>query len=764
MLGPVRHSAWYAPLRNGFILLMFLLLLPLLVSLNFLWLFGKSPDLAQLENPAPALPTEVYTADGVLLGRYFTENRRPVSYAEISPNVTKALVSIEDERFYEHSGVDIRGLAGLVRDALRGEGRGGSTLTQQFAKNLYKTRGQSSKGLLGAIPGISTLILKLKEWITAVRIERNFTKSEIIALYLNTVDFGNRSFGIKTASRTYFSRSPDSLNTAQAALLIGLLKAPTTYNPFRQPKNAIARRGVVLAQMRRLGKISSAEYSAALKARLPAAPNYQRDDEGPADYFRGVLSAWLKDWADSAGYDIYTDGLKIYTTIDSRVQALAEAATQEQMKTLQRRFNDHWRGMVPWTDDHDVEIKGFIEANARRTPRWQALAKSLGGDTAAIMQAMKVPVAMRVFTYRQPNGVDTVMSPIDSIKYFKKFLHAGMTVMDPYSAQVKAWVGGINYGFFPYDHVFQAKRQPGSTFKAFCYAEALKQGIEPCDSIVDKPVTIQYVEDGKNMSWSPHNADGIFTYQPMTIRRAFAASINTAAAQVTQMVTPDSVARMARDCGIESPLKAVPSIALGSNDVNLFELVGAYCTFMNAGRHARPSFITRIEDRYGNQVQSFSPQWHQAISPKVAWLMTWMLRGGVEEWNGTSQALFQYQIFRNNEIGGKTGTSTNQSDGWFIGLTRDLVAGAWVGGEDRAIHFRSGQLGEGSKTALPIVGLFLEKLYADKDLRRVYRPGYFPKPSVKIDVDYSCRMYAPKDTLGLDTLLPPVELIPLFTP
>jgi penicillin-binding protein 1A len=714
-----------------------------MVDMNFLWLFGKSPSLDQLENPDTELASELYTADGVMIGKYYTENRTPVDYKQLSPWLVKALVSTEDVRFYHHAGIDFQALPSVILYSARGDNRGASTITQQLAKNLYKTRNGGSAGLFGHIPGLSTIISKTKEWITAIKLERRYTKEEILSMYLNTVDFGANAYGIHTAAKTFFSVSPDSLDIGQAAMLVGLLKAPTTYSPILHPKNALARRNTVLAQMYKYHAINKSTYDSIKETPIELDYHVENHYEGPASYFRGVLNNYLKDWCRDNGYDLYTDGLKIYTTIDSRMQEYAEEAVAEHMKDLQRRFNQVWKGQNPWVDAHGNEIPLFIDSAAMQTPYYKWLKKHYKGNQDSINVYLNKPKEMTVFSWHGDR--DTVFSTMDSLRYYKRFLHAGFMAMDPYSGQIKAWVGGINYKYFQYDHVMQAKRQPGSTFKPILYAAAFENGWGPCDRIQDMPVTIHYVEHGEKKTWSPHNADYVFSGSQMTLRHAMARSVNSVAAQLTEKIGWTTVIDYAHRLGIKSDLQEVPSVGLGSSDVSVYELTGAYSTFMNHGIWTEPAFLVKIVDRNGKVIHTFNPTRKRAISEETAWLMTYMLAGGLEEPGGTSQALFSFNLFKGNQLGGKTGTSSNHSDGWFVGVSKDLVAGMWVGGEERSIHFKNSATGEGAKTALPIFGRFMEKVYADKSLGITM--GYLPKPTIKIEKPYNCRTpYVPKDS------------------
>jgi penicillin-binding protein 1A len=715
------------------------------VDINLFWLFGKSPGLADLEKPKMALASEVYSADGVLLGKYYRENRSPTEYKSISPFVVKALLATEDITFTEHTGVDLGATIGIVYYLIKGDKRGGSTITQQLAKNLYKTRKKENlKGVLSYIPGLKTLVEKTKEWITATKLERNYTKEEILTMYLNTVDFGSNSYGIRTAAQTFFKTTPGRLKIEEAAVLVGMLKATTTYNPKKNYEKSLKRRNTVLAQMRKYNFISSMEFDSL--SGLPIKLNYTQEPhpDGVLDYYGSYLTKVLTEWADSNDHDIYTDGLKIYLTIDTRFQKHAEDALHQHMRSLQKRFDDHWRGQNPWRDERHNEIPGFIEQMAQRTETYKSLKRRFGENADSINKYLNLPKKMVLFSWRGPDTV--MMSTIDSLKYCKKILHAGFMVMDPFRGQIKAWIGGIDYKFFKYDHVEQSVRQPGSTFKPFVYGAAMENGYNPCSRIQDRYVKYEYDEDSAGVkvhkTWAPTNATGYFTGTNMTLRFAMGRSINSVAAQLTNLLGAQKVADFAHKCGISSPLKATPSIGLGSNDVSVFEMVGAYGSFLNNGFWNEPMIVGRIEDHNRNLIRNFTPKTQKVMSEEAAYKMVHMLKGTLQEPGGTAQALFSFNIFYGNEMGGKTGTSSNQSDGWFMGLTKDLVGGIWVGAEERCIHFRSLRAGEGSKTALPIFGLFMEKVYRDKSLG--IRVGFFPKK--KYPLAYCPTRIPKKDT------------------
>lgn len=705
------------------------------VDINFLFLFGSTPSISKDKDPNLAVASELYTSDSVLIGRYFHENRSPVEYNEIPKVLINALVATEDARFFQHQGIDVRATFSVFWYMLKGDNRGGSTISQQLAKNLFKTR-KRTNGLFDYIPGVRTLIAKTKEWITAVKLEYRYSKEEILTMYLNTVDFGSNSFGIKVASKTFFNKLPINLNIQESALLIGILKAPTMYSPIHNPKKSKARRNIVLDQMLKYNYIDQRVHDSVCQ--LPLVLHYNvldANDNSFGSYIRTAVANYLKEWSKKTGYNIYTSGLKIYTSIDSKIQHYAEESVYKHLRQLQNRFDNHWGKSNPWIDDKGKEIPDFIEDYVKTTSLYSYLQKKYKNNGDSIDYYLNKPKIMKVFTWKGEK--EKMFSSMDSIRYYKHFLNAGFMVMDAYTGQVKAWVGGINYKFFKYDHIKQAKRQPGSTFKPFVYLTALDNGYTPCDRIEDKRVTINYTENGVKKSWSPHNSDWKYTGRRMTLRHALAKSCNSVTAQLTQIVGADKVVKYAKRCGIDSPLKPVPSIGLGSNDVSLFEMVRAYCTFINNGYRTEPMLVVKITDREGKIIEAFQPKRIKVLSDITAYLMTYMLKGGLEEPGGTSQALWDFaDMFGDNEIGGKTGTSSNYSDGWFMGVTKGLVCGAWVGGEDRCIHFKKTEKMEGSKMALPIYGMFMTKCYKDPSTH--ITKGSFPKYLGNKKVDYYC--------------------------
>lgn len=773
-----KNSRFYKPIINTWRIALGTLLLFAIyifcVETNFLWLMGRMPSIDDLQNPKVAESSEIFTADGVLLRKFYTENRTPVSYEDLSPLLIQALLATEDIRFHAHSGIDPRAMSAVALSLISGNSDrgGGSTLTQQLAKKLFRTRRQEGRGLLGGIPGVSTVIYKTKEWLTAIKLERNFTKEEILTLYLNTVDYGQNTYGIKTAARTYFSKEPSELTVEESAVLVGLQKATTSYNPIRNPKRSKNRRDVVLSQMVKYGFLSQVELDSLVQIPLTLKTNFELPfDDSFASYFMPSVIREVEKWGEENDYDLYTDGLKIYTTVDSRLQAYAEEAMIERMRFLQRVFDEHWRGRNPWADDNGNEIEGFLMDAMKRTKRYATLKSHFDNNEDSIQVYLNKKDTMMVYDWRTGEKRKEVWSSMDSLAYYKKILRAGMMSMNPYTGHIKAWVGGMNHEFFKYDHVRQAKRQPGSTFKPLVYAAAIDDttfNMSPCDRMPDQPFQKELPDepDGKKKYWRPRNSGGYFTYANMTIRRAMAQSVNSIAAALTDKVGPDNVVRYAKKLGIESKLDAVPSIGLGTSDVSLYEMVGAYSSFVNHGRYTSPTLVLRIEDRSGNVLHEFIPESHEALSQESAFLMIHMLKGGVQEPGGTSRALWAFDVFgKNNEIGGKTGTTSNNSDGWYMCVTRDLVTGAWVGGEDRSIHFRTTNLGEGSKTALPIVGRFLEKVYKDKTTR--IEPGPFPTPTFKVSKDYKSCLYeepAETETDSTQTIEPLIEELNLGPP
>jgi penicillin-binding protein 1A len=725
-----KYYLWIKALWMSFaigLLLVFLVIWS--IHVNFLGLFGEMPSLEALENPRSELSSEMYSADGKLMGKYFLVNRSPIEYDEISPYVINALLATEDIRFEEHSGVDFRAVVRAVTGL--GKEGGASTLTQQLAKNLFDTRSEARRGRLTKVKYVGKFIVKIQEWILAIRLERNYTKKEILAMYLNTCEFGSNSFGIQTAAKTFFSKEASELNLLEAAMLVGMLQAPTRYSPISNPERCLKRRNVVLGQMMKYNFISKADFDAAKVT--PIALQYKPDDNttGIAPYFRNEALKFLKEWAKEKGYPedfVYTGGLKIYTTIDSRVQQYAEEAMVSHMKEKQELFYTRWKGRNPWVDEYGREIPNYIEKEARKTYAYRLYKKALGDDEAAIFREMNKPKKMKVFTWDSPNfEKDTVLSSMDSIRYFKHFLHTGFMAMEPKTGNIRAWVGGINYKYFQYDHVKQGKRQPGSTFKPIVYAAALDMGYTPCYEMIDRPVVFS--------GWIPRNSYGTFTGASLTLRKALGMSVNSIAAQIMKELGPDVIIKYAKNLGIETPLPRVASICLGSSAVSMFELLSAYGVFANRGYHTKPQMITKILDKDGKILEEFSPEIKEVISEEVAYQMIHMLRAALEA-GGTSTRLSLYgDITIKNDIGAKTGTTQNNADAWFVGVTQDLMASVWVGGDDMHIRFLSIYDGQGAMLALPMYGKFMQKIYADKSLPYKKRP--FERPE-RLRVELDC--------------------------
>lgn len=723
-------------LRFIIISIYFIILFTCAVQINFLGLFGYSPTEKDIVMPSLNMASEVYTADSVLIGRYFEEDRDPVPFDSISQHVIDALIATEDIRFYKHKGVDFMGLVSGAVSTLKGDPRGASTITQQLAKNLFKTRYSYSQGYLSKIPGIRLLVTKYKEWMTAYKLETKYSKDAIITMYLNTVSFSNNAYGIKTAALRYFNKQPSALTINESALLIGMLKGTTIYNPIRNPKNAFQRRNIVLSQMEKAGYISREKELVLQKDSLRLDLGYQDNADASDSYLRNAVKRWLDKWSQDNEIDINTAGLKIYTTIDSRMQKIAETVVNSKMKDLQKRLNNTWSNDLPWRDKDGKVIPEFLENHARKLPFYTHLMDKYKNNEDSVFAVLNTKKKMEVFTWDGMKEVN--YSTMDSLKHYLVMLNTGMMAMNPYNGEIKVWIGGINHEYYKYDHVNQAKRQAGSTFKPFAYMAALESGMSPCDKFQDKPVKIEFInKNGAKETWEPKNADWSTSYRDMSLRWAMARSLNTITAQVTEVVGWESVVDIAHKCGIDSRLESVPSVGLGSNDVSVYEMVRAYATFMNAGKRVDPILVSKILNSEGDVIAEFSSDQKQVISPENAWLMTYMLRGTVEEPGGTSQALWEWDLFKEgNQIGGKTGTSSDYVDAWYMGVTKDLVAGVWVGCDEQSIHFKNSATGEGSKTALPIYAMFMEELYKRPELGVTF--GKFPEATTAISKEYKC--------------------------
>lgn len=751
--------------KMGSILYTFILCLFLFwmsVEVNFLWLYGYLPSVEDVRNPPMPLVSEVYSEDGVLMGSYFVEKRSPVSFEEIDSNTINALIATEDVRFYEHSGLDIYGMGAAVASTLSGNTRGGSTITNQLAKNLYKTRGHKAGGLIGRIPLIGTLMAKVKEWITGFKLEFFFTKNEILTHYFNTVTFGNNAFGIKSASEYYFSKEPKDLKPEESALLVGILKGTSYYNPKNHPERALDRRNVVLSQMLKYEYLDSTLAAKLVKKPIKLKITEIVKDEGLAPYFRATLAKELKQWCVDNDINLYMDGLKITTTLNSRAQRYAEQSVNEGMQKIQRNFKSSLGGGF-WYDKRIAEqrksvAKGVLtplerelEKFAKQSIRYKNAIASGKSDTEA-MQMMNAKSRTQIFDGGKRVKVN--MTPMDSIKSDMQQLHCGLVSIRPQTGEVVAWVGGSNWDFFKYDHVWQSRRQPGSTFKPIVYAAALEVGIDVCASIVDKPLSYTTVIDGKPGKWEPQNSNRGFSYEPMMMRQALAKSINTVSIQLAEKVGPSKIIDLATRMGVDSEMQENLSIALGTSEVSLFELVRAYGVFVNDGKLQKVRWISTIEDSEGRILEDYtaSDGTKQVMTPSNAYTMTYFLRGGVEDAGGTSRSLYNYGVCVNNEIGGKTGTSNDYADGWYVSVMHDLVTGAWVGGRDMRIHFENAN-GQGGRTALPLVARYLQ--LSLKDAKSSVTRGKFKKPE-DYAVDLMC-YYTPPEVEFLDSSDNPLD-------
>ena len=746
---------WYNKAGIAFLTFIFAFLLYLfMVDINFLWLFGRSPGMSSIMHPKTVQASELYSADGVLIGKYFSENRSPVTYEDINPVFWEALIDTEDERFYHHFGIDFQGVFAAFKDyVVHHDARGASTITQQLVKNMFRVRTEYSTGLLGEIPGLKMLIMKSKEWITAVKIELFFDKNEILTMYANTVDFGSNAFGIKTAAKTYFGTKPKDLTADQAAVLVGLLKATTYYNPRINPQNSMNRRNVVLNNMLKHNHLTQEAYDTLKVKSVKLDFSVENNYDGQALYFREAVKNHLQKWCSENGYDLYKDGLKIYTTIDTRLQKYAEEAAVKQMKQVQKTFNAHWGSTNPWQDERHVEIPHFIEDLAKKTSYYKILAQKYDNNEDSINYYLNLPHKVKLFDYEQ-GTIEKEMSTMDSIRYMEHFMHCGFVAMEPQTGHVKAWVGDIDFKTWKYDKV-TAMRQPGSTFKLFVYAEAMNQGITPCDTRKDEyfAMKVYDAKEKKEVTWAPTNADGRFSGANITLKQAFAMSINSVAVRLGQECGIERIAKTAHDMGIKSHLDPTPALALGSSDVTLEELVNAYCTPCNNGKHREPVLVTRILDRDGNEIYVAPDDEQQALSTKSAFMVQQLLMGGMSGTSSRLRGFVGYDV-TDTDFGGKTGTSNNHSDAWFIGTTPKLVCGAWVGGEYRCIHFRTGELGQGNRTALPICGYFLQSVLKDERFKQYH--AKFDKPTDLSANDYGCGGYfkapADSDSISVDSL------------
>ena len=715
------------------------------------WL-GELPTFERLENPQTNLATEIISSDGKTLGKYYLDdNRTPIAYEDLSQNLVDALIASEDIRFYNHSGIDLRGT--LRAFAYLGTKGGASTISQQLAKQLFT--GTAARGW-------QRYTQKIKEWVIATRLERQYTKNEIIAMYFNIYDFGNNADGIRSAAKIYFSKEPKELNTAESAMLVGMLQNSSLYNPLRREEKTREKRNIVIGQLEKFEFISPKVEDSLQKTPLALRYSPESHRDGLATYFRMHLQGFLREWinknpkpaleGERDKWNIYLDGLKIYTTIDSRMQQNAEDAVKEHMKRLQAEFfnqNTPDRNKTaPFLDITPEEINRIMERAIKTSDRWRIM-KNEGKSEKEIRASFKKPTPMVVFDWNSVGSEkDTIMTPLDSIRYYKSFLRTAMMSMEPQTGHVKAWVGGLNYKHFQYDNVIQGARQAGSTFKPFVYAAAIDQlRLSPCETFYDDEYCIEAGKHGNPEAWCPKNSNGKYTLKNMTLKTALAGSVNTVTAQLMDKVGPKPVALMAKNMGITREIPEVPSIALGTPDVNVYEMVGAFGTFANEGVYVKPVLVTRIEDKNGTVLYEYVPETRDVMSKDVAYAMVDLMQGVVQSGSGSylrndyhkNERMFKeiitgYPYNLNNPIAGKTGTTQNQSDGWFMGMVPNLITGVWVGGEERATHFKSITYGQGAAMALPIWGLYMTKNYANKDLE--VSAGDFTRPeNMSINLD-----------------------------
>ena len=741
-----------------------LLVVSIFVSAS-IGVFGEMPDYTVLENPKTNLATEVLSSDGQLLGKYYyRDNRTLLDYKQISPNLVDALIATEDARFYSHSGIDARGtLRALVYLGSKG---GASTISQQLARQLFiGVRDKEDK--------VNAIFQKVKEWVLAIRLERQYTKDEIIAMYFNIYDFNNNADGIKSAASIYFNKTADSLSIEESAMLVGMFKNSSLYNPRRNTEGTTNRRNVVLSQMHKYGYISQQLKDSLQKRPLNLEYTPQSHKTGLATYFRAYIKSELKKWinnnpkSDGTKYDLYRDGLKIFTTIDSRMQNYAEQAVVAHMKNLQAAFDKQntpkENPTAPFIGLEQEEIDALMKRSMRQSERWRHMRYDLKKNKKEIEASFYEPVAMKIFSWK--GEIDTVMKPIDSMRYYKTFLHPGLMSMDPKTGHVKAWVGGMNYKHFQYDHVKQGKRQVGSTFKPFVYATAIDQlHKSPCDTMPRSQITIEANKFGNLQAWSAKNSDGQYGGF-MTLKDALANSTNTVTARLMNEVGPKPVVKMAKNLGIEQDILAVPAIALGTPDLSVYEMVAAYGTFANKGVYTKPVMLTRIEDKNGTVLFQFTPQTRDVLSEEVAYVTVNLLEGVTQSGSGRrlrhstvdtpvyKEIVTGYPYAFENPIAGKTGTTQNQSDGWFMGMVPNLVTGVWVGAEDRAAHFETIAYGQGASMALPIWGIYMKKCYEDTSLDVSQEEFEVPENlSIKVDCE-------PIDTEGQPVIEEPEEII-----
>ncbi|MDX6745295.1 transglycosylase domain-containing protein [Polaribacter sp. PL03] len=700
--------------------------------------FNALPSFEELENPQTNLATEVISIDGKTIGKYATENRTPINFKELPDNLVNALVATEDERFYEHSGIDFKGTA---RAILKPGSGGASTITQQLAKNLFT--GKASRNI------VKRVLQKTKEWVVATKLERQYTKNEIIAMYLNKYDFLNQAVGIRSAARIYFGKEPKELDIEESAMLIGMLKNSSYFNPLRREKKVKQRRNVVLLQMTRSNFINEVEKDSLQNLDLGLDIHKEDHNEGYATYFRGHLQKVMRKWVqehpkpNGEEYNIFTDGLKIYVTLDSRMQKYAEEAIDEHMSNLQSFFfkEQEKNKTAPFYDIDKEQVIGIINRAKKNSERYKRL-KIAGKSSKYIEEVFKKKTKMKVFSYK--GDLDTIMSPNDSIKYYKYFLRSGLLSIEPQTGHIKAWVGGVDYKHFKYDAVEQQKRQVGSTFKPFVYATAINQlKLSPCDQFPNIPYTIPKGKYGIPKAWTPDNSNSKYGGM-LTLKEGLAGSVNTMSARLIDMVSPENVVRLAKAAGIKTDIPANPSIALGAVELSLLEMVSAYSTFANRGLRVSPMIITRIEDKNGTVLDEFTPETQEVLSEESAYVVLNLLEGVTQSGSGARLRSgyttypkivtgFPYKF--TNAIAGKTGTTQNQSDGWFMGIVPNLATGVWTGGEERSTHFPGIGYGQGATMSLPSWALFMQKCYADKSLK--ISDSRFDKPT-NLSININC--------------------------
>jgi penicillin-binding protein 1A len=737
------------------------------IALFFLFaswgLLGSMPSFEDLENPDSNLATEIISADGVVIGKYFEKNRSQLKYSDLPKNLVQALVATEDARFYDHSGIDGRGTLRAILSF--GTSGGASTLTQQLAKQLF--HGEGSKFLPFRI------IQKAKEWIIAIRLERQYTKNEIIAMYCNVYDFGNNSVGVNSAAKTYFSKEPKDLTITESAVLVGMFKNSGLYNPVKNIEGVTNRRNVVLKQMEKAEIITEAQKLQL--QRLPIKLNFKLEShkDGTATYFREYLREYMKKWVeenkkpDGSDYNIYKDGLRIYTTIDSRMQLYAEEAVEAHMANLQEEFFEQAKENknAPFVNISQAETDRILKKAMKASARWNIM-ESNDKSEEEIIASFKQKTKMKVFTWKGER--DTIMTPLDSIRYYKHFLQSGLMAMEPQTGNIKAWVGGINYKYFQYDHVGQGARQVGSTFKPFVYATAIEQlGMSPCDSILDGPFMIRKGEHNVTEDWEPRNSDN--KYRGMvTLKRALANSINTVSAKLIDKTGPEAVVELTHKLGVTSEIPAQPSIALGAVEITVQDMVAAYSTFANQGVYVKPQFLRKIEDKSGVVLYEPVPESHDVLNKDIAFAVIKLLEGVTEGGSGErlrtegggngDNRWTGYPYMFKNPIAGKTGTTQNQSDGWFMGMVPNLVTGVWVGCEDRSARFRSLTYGQGATAALPVWGYFMKKCYEDETLN-VSKEDFDRPANLGIKVDcYSRPAAVVKDSTDTEQSTEEFEL------